>query len=155
MGLSDSIIKDHRELEDYYNQIVNATDDDTKIRYQNQFTWELARHSIGEELLVYLAFEEHLGQEGKRMADRDRQEHQVVKEQLAEFQGMKPTDANFIPTIQSLMGNLSKHMKEEENEDLPSLEKALSPEDSDKPEKSFRRTKMFLHFPARNPHGTG
>ena len=76
--VSDALIKDHRELEDYYQNIVNATDDDTRTRWQNQFTWELARHSIGEELVVYPAFEKHLGAEGKKMADKDRAEHQVV-----------------------------------------------------------------------------
>ncbi|EAS33708.3 HHE domain-containing protein [Coccidioides immitis RS] len=144
MGLSDSVKKDHRELEDYYNQIINATDDDTKIRYRNQFTWELARHSIGEELLVYPAFEKHLHLDGKKKADRDRQEHQVVKEQLKQFQNMEPTEPNFIPTIKSLMSNLSEHIKEEEAEDLPALEEALSTEESDELEKSFGRTKMFV-----------
>jgi hemerythrin superfamily protein len=76
--VSEAIKQDHRELEDYYNKIVNATDDDTKTAYQNQFTWELARHSIGEELVVYPAFEKNLAN-GKSMADKDRREHQTVR----------------------------------------------------------------------------
>src|SRR5690348_587812 len=53
----DVIKEDHRELEKYYNNIMNAKDDDEATRWQNQFTWELARHSIAEELVVYPAFE--------------------------------------------------------------------------------------------------
>ena len=75
--VSDAIKQDHRELEDYYNQIINATDHDTQIRYRNQFTWELARHSIGEELVVYPAFEQHV-ENGKAIADKDRKEHQPM-----------------------------------------------------------------------------
>ncbi len=51
-SVSDSIQHDHRELEEYYDNIINAKDPDTKERWQNQFIWELTRHSIAEELVV-------------------------------------------------------------------------------------------------------
>lgn len=75
--VSEAIKRDHREIEDCYYNILNATSDDEKTRWQNQFTWELARHSVGEELIVYPAMEKHLT-EGKAMADKDRKEHQKV-----------------------------------------------------------------------------
>lgn len=77
--ITDAIKEDHRELEQYYDNIVNAEDNDAATRWQNQFTWELARHSIGEELVVYPAFEKHLGYGGVEMADKDRDEHQGVR----------------------------------------------------------------------------
>ena len=73
----DTIKQDHRELETYYNHITKSSDKDDQTRYQNQFTWELARHSIGEELVVYPAFEKYLCN-GIALADKDRQEHQSV-----------------------------------------------------------------------------
>lgn len=76
--ISEAIIKDHRELEQYYNEVVNSTDHDHQTRFGNQFTWELARHSVGEELVVYPAFEKFLGQQGKEMAEHDRKEHHQV-----------------------------------------------------------------------------
>lgn len=76
--VSDVIIHDHRELKDYYNEVVNSTDRDHQDRYGNQFVWELARHSIAEELVVYPAFEKHLGPKGKAMADEDRKQHHRV-----------------------------------------------------------------------------
>lgn len=57
---------------------------------------------------------------------------------------MRPSDAPFIPTIKELMGNLSQHIKEEEADDLPKLETALSQDDSQSYAKSFGRTKMFV-----------
>ena len=74
----DAIKEDHRALEQYYNNIINAKDNDEATRWQNQFTWELARHSIGEELVVYPAFAKVLGEVGQQMADKDRAEHQTV-----------------------------------------------------------------------------
>ncbi len=77
--ISDAIKDDHRELEEYYQTILDAKDDDTRTRYQNQFTWELARHSVGEELVVYPAMEKYLGADGKAKADKDRKAHQKVR----------------------------------------------------------------------------
>jgi hemerythrin superfamily protein len=76
--ISDVIKKDHQEIKEYADNIRNARDDDTKVRWQNQLTWELARHSIGEELVVYPAFAKHLGGQGQHMADKDRAEHRTV-----------------------------------------------------------------------------
>jgi hemerythrin superfamily protein len=77
-AISDAIIQDHRELEKYYNKVINSTDHDHQQRFGNQFVWELARHSIGEELVVYPAFEKYMGPTGQEMADSDRQEHYKV-----------------------------------------------------------------------------
>ena len=77
--ISEVITKDHRELETYYNEIINNPDDiDHQTRYGNQFTWELARHSVAEELLVYPAMEKYLGDKGKEHAESDRKQHHEV-----------------------------------------------------------------------------
>jgi len=75
--VSDRIKHDHRELETYYNKIKTATSEDEKVRWQNQFVWELARHSIAEEIVVYPAMEKYLP-DGVKMAEKDRSEHQIV-----------------------------------------------------------------------------
>lgn len=78
--VSDPIIHDHKELNQFYNEVINNPNDhDHQDRYGNQFTWELARHSIAEELVVYPAFEKYLGEEGKRMAEGDRKQHHAVR----------------------------------------------------------------------------
>lgn len=76
-GISNAIKKDHREIESYYDKIINASDKDEQTRFQNLFTWELARHSIGEELVVYPIFEKLLPS-GVKMANKDRKEHLKV-----------------------------------------------------------------------------
>ena len=79
LRLSEAIAKDHRELENYYQEVMqNPGRHDHQQRFGNQFTWELARHAIGEELVVYPAFEKYLGVEGRLMAEEDRREHHQV-----------------------------------------------------------------------------
>jgi len=81
--ISAAITKDHRELEEYYNEVINNPNDhDHQERYGNQFTWELARHSVGEELVVYPAFEKFMGSKGHEMAESDRKEHHKVSLQF-------------------------------------------------------------------------
>lgn len=75
--IRDTIMHDHREIESLFDKIISSPNEDDKIRYQNQFTWELARHSIGEELVVYPAFEKYVSG-GVEMANKDRKEHQTV-----------------------------------------------------------------------------
>ncbi|EFR02529.1 HHE domain-containing protein [Nannizzia gypsea CBS 118893] len=142
--ISDAIKTDHRELENYYQIIINSTDPQEKTKYQNAFVWELARHSVGEELVLYPAMERIMGEEGSRLTEKDRQEHQLVKEQLKAFQATDASDPNFTDMIKGLMGNLSDHIKEEETIDLVKIEQLLDPEESDKMAASFERTKMFV-----------
>ena len=143
--VSEAIKRDHRELEEYYNNIMCATDADTATRWQNQFVWELARHSIAEEIVVYPAFEKHIPDGvGKRMADKDRKEHQEVKNLLYKFQQLKSSDPKFKQTLSSIWRLLSEHIKEEEREDLPALERHLAQDASQSMAASFGRTKHFV-----------
>jgi hypothetical protein len=79
MGLvSDAVKQDHRELEDYYNRIISSSDQDEQTRYQNLFIWELARHSIGEELVLYPTIEKSVPN-GVELVQKDREDHQKVR----------------------------------------------------------------------------
>lgn len=102
----DTLIKDHREIESYYDQILGATDKTEQTRFQNQFTWELARHSIGEELVVYPAFEKHVP-DGRDLANKDRQEHQTVRQTL--FPSKNFTDDNFPAQGQGTTQEVPEH----------------------------------------------
>jgi hypothetical protein len=63
---------------------------------------------------------------------------------LHEFQNLHPVDPKFESTIKTLMDSLSEHIKEEENDDLPWLEKSISKDESASKAKEFERTKMFV-----------
>lgn len=75
VSITAAIIHDHRDLESCYNEVINAGDEDRRQRYGNQFTWELARHSVGEELVLYPAFEQHMSSTGHQLAEADRRDH--------------------------------------------------------------------------------
>lgn len=63
---------------EYHTNYLNAKgDSDAQARWARQLTWEIARHAVGEEIIVYPLMEKHLGPQGLKLADRDRAEHQV------------------------------------------------------------------------------
>jgi len=55
----------------------NNGDAAAQARWSRLFTWEVARHAVGEEIVVYPLMEKHLGEKGKKLADNDRLDHQV------------------------------------------------------------------------------
>lgn len=73
--ITNAIQADHRSLESLHDRINEAEDSDEKSRLQNQFTWELARHVVSEELVLFPALEKYL-RDGD--ATQDRREHQIV-----------------------------------------------------------------------------
>jgi len=157
--ISEAIASDHAELREAYRRIVEAKTHEEKVRWRNQFTWELARHLISEELVVYPAFEKHLS-DGKTRAEHDRSEHKTVKQELFKFQDLDPKDPTFSTTLESLWAILDKHIAKEERDDMQALESTLAEHDSDKLVRSFNRTKKFVpthshpHAPNKPPFET-
>ncbi|KAI3329216.1 hypothetical protein HD806DRAFT_530615 [Xylariaceae sp. AK1471] len=141
--VSQAIQEDHQQLKDYYNRVVNSKDSDEQERYGNAFIWELSRHSIAEEIVVYPAFARDIQNGGRSIADKDRAQHQDIKEQLYEFQKLKPKDEAYLPTLKRLFDDLQTHMKEEEEQDLVKLEHSLSLTESKELSYRFERSKMF------------
>jgi hypothetical protein len=63
---------------DYYeNYLKAAPDADAQARWAHQLIWEVARHAVGEEIVVYPLMEKHLGAKGIHLADKDREDHQA------------------------------------------------------------------------------
>src|ERR1700727_1113197 len=89
--------------------------------------------------------EKFLGDKGKTLADNDRAEHNTVKEELYKLQNAAISDiTNCRQLFDTLMKDLSEHIKHEEENDLPALEKAMVGDQSKDMATSFERTKMFV-----------
>lgn len=76
--ISEAISADHGAIDVYAENIKTASTLQEKIEWRNQFTWALARHAVSEELTLYPVMEKKLGQEGKELADVDREQHMAV-----------------------------------------------------------------------------
>ena len=79
------------EYHDQYKRARERNDVEAQGRWARQLTWEVARHAVGEEIVVYPLMEKHLGEQGLKLADEDRAEHQVT-----------PSNASHIPDVNYL-----------------------------------------------------
>ncbi|KAL1952803.1 hypothetical protein VTO42DRAFT_4230 [Malbranchea cinnamomea] len=142
-GISDVMKRDHRNIRDTYQRIIEAQDEDTATRWANQLTWELARYSVAEELVVYPVLQRNMDH-GAVIADKNRNQNQQIKTLLSDFQNLKAGDQRFRPLLDSIMENVNKHIDEEEDEDLPSLEAVIETDDSETMGKRFDQTKVLM-----------
>lgn len=58
--ITHTISADHRDLAQCYHRIIDATDENGQTCHQNQFTWQLARHLVGEEVVLFPAMEKYI-----------------------------------------------------------------------------------------------
>ncbi|ORY59958.1 uncharacterized protein BCR38DRAFT_397957 [Pseudomassariella vexata] len=141
--LSQAIQHDHHRIEESYHKMVNSNDSDQQQRYQNLFIWELARLAIAKELVVYPVLERNIPG-GRERVEKDRASHQLIKEQLKQFQKLKPGDKEFIPSLASLFKGFQIHVEGDEEQNLSKLEEALTLTESKELCQSFEKTKYFV-----------
>jgi hemerythrin superfamily protein len=145
--LTQVIKEDHDEMYRYYAMFEKAlkdNDPDAVGRWGNQLRWEVARHAAGEEIVVYPLLEKHLGDEGKRLADEDREQHLQVKKLLKDAENYDAGSLELTNIIKEVIEHLKPHNESEEKNDLPALEKVIGEENSREAAKSFSRTKKFV-----------
>ena len=129
---------------EYYDLYTrNTGNKDAQERWARQLIWEVARHAVGEEIVVYPLMEKHLGSKGKELADQDRQDHQFVKEKLYRLESMTPGTSEYDNMLKEVMDHLHEHNDNEEQKDLPLLESKIGQEDCHKAAVTFSRTKKF------------
>jgi iron-sulfur cluster repair protein YtfE (RIC family) len=113
---------------------------------------KLARHQVGEEIVVYPLMQEKLSN-GEELVSKDRKDHHQVAESLFKLQEKKTSDPEFPQIFKQVMDELRQHVKSEEEKDIPELEAVLSREESEKLAKLFSKTKNFA--PTRShPYAT-
>ncbi|PPR04198.1 hypothetical protein CVT24_010746 [Panaeolus cyanescens] len=143
--ITHAIIEDHREMYAFYDEYVkHEGNPEAQSKWARQLIWEVARHAVGEELVVYPLMEKHLGAEGLRLASEDREDHQKVKEMLYNIENLTPGTEEYSALLKSVMDHLRPHNDSEEQKDLPLLEKAIGSEASASAASSFKRTKKFV-----------
>ncbi|KAI0090652.1 hypothetical protein BDY19DRAFT_887395 [Irpex rosettiformis] len=145
--LFQAVKEDHEEMYEYHDQYKRALergDVDAQTRWYNQLRWEIARHAVGEEIVVYPLMEKYLGEKGKKLADHDREEHQSVKEQLYKLEGLKTGTQEFDGLLSRTMASLHHHNDDEEIDDLPDLEAVIGQDATKKAALNFKKTKKFV-----------
>jgi hemerythrin superfamily protein len=121
---------DHQKVRELFQQYMAAGDWNTKGKIAEQIFIELETHAQLEEMVFYPAFDEEADDEGKELVEEARQEHQTVKDLIAELRGRNADEA-FDGKFRELMDNVEHHVQEEESEMFPEAEEVLAEQNED------------------------
>ena len=143
------IIGDHTLVRTIYDKFKMCSRKEAN-EWRNQLIYEIARHSVSEELILYPLMRKRIP-EGEKWYQDSIQDHQKIKELLQEVQSMDPSSSDFGSKVDETMKVLLSHIDEEEIQLLPLIRKTFSEEELISAGNSFVRRKFIV--PTR-PHSS-
>ena len=120
------LITDHREVEELFRELeglAGSTGDEVGTLAE-RVVIELVRHSVAEEMYLYPTTREHVPG-GAKLADQEISEHAQAERTMKELERLEPGDAQFWPTLHTLMTEIRQHIQEEEQDLFPRLQDAV------------------------------
>ncbi|WP_042373239.1 hemerythrin domain-containing protein [Streptacidiphilus neutrinimicus] len=117
---------DHREVEEMFDRF-NALPPGHPGRRDiaDEFTIELVRHSVAEEIHLYPAVRQHvIG--GDQLADREIADHAKAEQLLKKLEGLDIHQAEFDTTAAQLITEVTAHVADEEQNLFPALAAACT-----------------------------
>lgn len=100
-----------------------------KQKVVDQVIQALSVHTEMEETFCYPRFKDALPKEGDKKVDEANVEHEGIKNLLEKLKSLEPKDPEFDASMQVLIEQVRHHVKEEENDLLPMVQKKMSEED--------------------------
>jgi hemerythrin superfamily protein len=111
-----SLLKaDHRQVEEWFEQVQKARDDDRKQKLATQICNALKVHTTIEEEIFYPAFLE--ATEDTDLHHEAEVEHDGAKKLIAQIEAIGPDDEYFDAKLKVLSEMIKHHVKEEEQPD--------------------------------------
>ena len=124
MNAIELLKKDHKEASGLMDQIEIADKGDRSAKdLFNQLKQALTVHTQIEEQIFYPELKKF--DETKDMIPEAFEEHQEVKDILAEMSTLSPADDEFMDKLTELRDGVEHHVEEEETEMFPKAEKVL------------------------------
>ena len=122
-----SVIKaDHKTVDDLFKKYEGLGDNAVaaKGRTVERLVKELSVHSVVEEQVVYPRIRQVVGR-GDSMVSHALDEHQEAKELLAKLERTSPESDEFDGLVTQLRKAIKEHVREEERDVLPALQKEV------------------------------
>lgn len=116
----------HREVEALFSALEYETSPGAKMRVFNEIADQLAMHATIEEMHFYPAVRD------KRTEDilvESLEEHQEIKNSIADLLRLKTTDDEFDSKIQVLQEQVENHVAAEEDDLFPKVKRIFNQDD--------------------------
>jgi len=136
------IKKDHREVDQKYDQYKKSSDKKEKQQLAWDITKMLVQHAEVEQMLVYPLLKMRNTSNGQSEHDRSLHEHQECRELLYALDQTSIDDPSHATKLKAAMDANSKHVAEEESKVLPMVEKHFSQEELERVGSAFVTHKL-------------
>lgn len=121
----DLLKEDHKKVKQLFQEFEDSEDSAEKEEIVRTCIRELKIHTKLEEEIFYPAARQKIGdkEEGEELLNEAKEEHHVVDLIIEELEGMSAEDEGFDAKFTVLSENVKHHIKEEEGEMFPKLQK--------------------------------
>jgi len=124
MDAFEMLKNDHAKVSSIFDRLEPATDATTRQQLFTQLKQELDIHAHIEETVLYPALKQ--AAETRDITEEAYEEHQEVKDLLAELQATPPDSEEWGDMILELRENVEHHVEEEEGEMFKKAREVLS-----------------------------
>lgn len=140
---STVIDTDHHTINRFAGRLKRAKTSADRALLLAEVLWRLVRHDVSEDIVMRPAFVVHLGEEGERMAEHDRTDHDRAKSELLALFEAGPDAPDFMQVVDRLFAELLEHMRTESGEQIPALERMLDPLESQRLGREYMKTQVL------------
>ncbi len=123
----DLLMSDHRRIETLFSQVGTRGSEAGQEEVARKIIEELSVHAAIEEQVLYPTVRRELP-DGDALAEHSLEEHQEVKETLAQIESVGPGSAEAASLLTGLRSSFREHVQEEESQMFPKLRESLSSE---------------------------
>jgi len=123
----DLLISDHRRMETLFSEVGTRSTESGREEIVRRIIEELSVHAAVEEQVLYPTVRQEV-EGGEGLAEHSIDEHQEVKETLAQIEDVGPGSAEARPLLDSLISSVRQHVQEEESQVFPRLRQTVRPE---------------------------
>lgn len=129
IDLVQLIIQDHRELERSFAELERAAQSpDYRRQLLDHVIADVTRHSVAKEQFLYPTAADKVSG-GKQLVERELKDNAEAERLMKDLEDVDPADAKFDQLTGRLIADLRQHFQHEEEQLLPRVKKACSPEE--------------------------
>ena len=138
--IDELIVMDHRDLRVFLDKFEKSGDFEEASKWLHQFIWEICRHSIAEEIILYPMLKKVPN--GREKWNDSLEEHRKIKQILSHVEKIK--DLNQLKAkVRECTDVLMHHIEYEEKEVLPEINKYFIKQDLINEGNRFLRRKFI------------
>lgn len=120
------VVHDHREVEQAFGKLERAQLTPTSLKaLAEHVIAKLVRHSVAEEQFLYPAVRKHLDG-GEQLAEKKIEEQAEAEKIMKQLESMDVHNADFVRLLSQLIHNIREHVRDEETNLLPRLQRACT-----------------------------